>query len=87
MTQGSFPKSGGQSFNLAIGQFQTVKVNESLKRIRAYVETMHRTGHRMQTIRIKRDDFASILRELNKGLPEHVADFDRLHWDGVPVVV
>jgi hypothetical protein len=86
MNQQSLPKSGGQSANLAMTSFKAIKVQQVIARIRQYVETMHRTGHKMKQIRIKRDDFASILRELNKGLPEHVADYDQLHWDGVPVV-
>lgn len=86
MNQTSFPKSGGQSCNLAVASFKAVKVTQAVNRIRQYVETMHRTNHKMTTIRIKKDDFVSILRELNKGLPEHVADYVSLHWDGVPVV-
>lgn len=86
MNQQSFPKSGGQSANLAMCTLKAVKVNDAIKRIRQYVETMHRTGHKMQQIRIKKDDFSSIIRELNKGLPDHVAEYDALHWDGVPVI-
>lgn len=85
MNQTEFPATGGQSKNLAITSFKGVKVQLVVTKIREYVESMHRLGHPIHLIRIKRDDLESILRELNKGRPDNAAPFVSVHWDGAPI--
>ena len=84
--QMSLSGSGGMVANLAIIQFKAVKVNAILKSVRAYVETMHRMNKRMDNIRVKPNDYASILKELNKGKADDSDKFIGMHWDGVRVV-
>lgn len=78
--------SGGMVANLAIIQFKAVKVKSILSNVRAYVETMHRMNRKMDNIRIKPHDYASILKELNKGKSDESDKFIGMHWDGVRVV-
>jgi hypothetical protein len=78
--------SGGMVANLAIIHFKAVKVNSVLKSVRSYVETMHAMNKRMDNIRIKPDDYASILNDLNKGKSDDSDRFIGMHWDGVRIV-
>lgn len=84
--QTELPCQGGVSANIASMGFKTVKVEAHMKRMRAYVETMHRAGRKLTVIRIKPDELRAILRELNKGRSERALEYVAVHWDGVPVV-
>lgn len=85
MEQQSFKMAGGIAANLAIMEIKSVRNREVVKRLREYVDVMHRTNHKVPVIRVKKDDYECLLKELNKSRPPNSADFVSINWDGIPV--
>lgn len=83
--QDSFPESGGITLNLAQQPIKNVACANSLKRIRQYVETMHRAGRNPECIRLKRDDYDAFMREITKKRAKESPKVVGLHWDGIKV--
>lgn len=83
--QEQFPDTGGVTVNLAAQPIKNVGCRNQLKRIREYVETMHRAGRKADVIRLKRDDYEAFLREITKKRSKDAPKIVGLHWDGIPV--
>lgn len=86
INQAEMPIRGGLSCNIASMGFKGVKAQQHMRRVREYVDSMHRANRKLTVIRIKPDELRAILRELNKGRSETQGDYVSVHWDGVPVI-
>ena len=84
-SQEQFPDTGGIVMNLATQPIKNVACRNSIKRIRAYVETMHRCGRKAECIRLKKDDYDAFIREITKKRHKDSPAVVGLHWDGIPV--
>ncbi len=83
--QEHFPDTGGVTLNLASYPIKNVACRNCLKRIREYVETMHRCGKKSENIRVKKDDYEAFIRELTKNRDKNAPAVVGLHWGGIPV--
>jgi hypothetical protein len=84
-SQEQFPDTGGITINLASQPIKNVACRNSLRRVREYVETMHRAGRKAEVIRLKKDDYEAFLREITKKRSKDAPKIVGLHWDGIPV--
>lgn len=84
-SQEQFPDTGGITVNLASQPIKNVACRNSLRRVREYVETMHRAGRKAEVIRLKKDDYEAFLREITKKRSKDAPKIVGLHWDGIPV--